>query len=100
MPAARESAPIESRGPEPDCADSIPVFALLGPRRDDNASAARRTADGRRRGRPRTTRGRPAGPAYLGINTESITWMTPLLASTSVLTTFASSTLTPPAVAM
>ena len=37
---------------------------------------------------------------HLGINTLSITWITPLSASTSAVMTFASSTVTPPVVPM
>lgn len=40
------------------------------------------------------------GLSYLGMITVSITWITPLLASMSVLTTLALSTVTPPIVAI
>jgi hypothetical protein len=41
----------------------------------------------------------PRRAAYFGSTTLSMTWMTPLLAVMSVFTTFALSTITPPAVA-
>src|SRR5689334_10473636 len=99
MPDARERAPIESSGPVPDFADSIPVCrSPQDPNRDDSASAEREGGGGRMDA-PAFGAGAPgSGGVYFGISTESTTWMTPLLASMSVFTTVASSTLTPLAV--
>ena len=46
-------------------------------------------------GNPRDFHPQGGGNSYCGRITESITWITPLLAMISVLTTFALSTLTP-----